>query len=108
MVLDRCLVTCHDESPAQAAVPPCHEHAATGLTASASLHGVGACGHDHDTLDAERVGDMRAGSTLHFSLVALVPAARVSVPPSARQRSERRSEASPPPAQLTIDLPLRI
>jgi len=67
-LLDRCLISCHDESKSDAA-PACHEHAAQpsdGL----SVHAVDACGHDHDGSPADTVTDARGNAVRHADLVA--------------------------------------
>jgi hypothetical protein len=62
-LLDRCLVSCHDEAASAAAVPACHEHAQA--SDQLSIHGIADCGHDHEGLPADSVSDTRSASFRH-------------------------------------------
>ena len=78
-LLDRCLISCHDESKSDA-VPACHEHVAQpgdGL----SVHAVDACGHDHDGSPADTVTDARGNAVRHADLVASTAAVSHAEPP---------------------------
>ena len=66
-LLDRCLISCHDESKG-AAVPSCHEHASEGD--GLSLQRVAACGHAHDGSPADTVTDAVGNGTRHADLAA--------------------------------------
>ena len=72
VLLDRCLISCHDELSSESAVPSCHEHVAEGN--APSVHGVSACGHDHEALPADTVIDGRVAGQRHVSPVAVASA----------------------------------
>ena len=104
-LLDRCLISCHDESKGDA-VPTCHEHAsdAGGL----SVHGVDACGHDHDGSPADTLTDARGNAVRHADVAAGTPHVSCSEPPrsagaSLHQGIDLRSSS---PRQVLI--PLRV
>jgi hypothetical protein len=75
-LLDRCLISCHDDPGAS--VPTCHEHADLQSPA-VSIHGVEACGHDHDGLPADTLTDSRTGKTR--GLVSMEPVTVQGVEP---------------------------
>jgi len=66
-LLDRCLISCHDDSTS-GAVPACHEH--TSSDEVLSIHGVEACGHDHDGSPADTLTDVRGNAARHADLAA--------------------------------------
>jgi hypothetical protein len=81
-LLDRCLISCHDEPASQSTVPPCHEHQASddGL----SVYGVSACGHDHESLPADTTAsDARVSSVRSLAAFAVAPVICVLEPPPA-------------------------
>jgi hypothetical protein len=105
-LLDRCLISCHDDSASESAVPTCHEHAQASM--ASSIHGVEACGHDHDGLPADTITDTRAAKTRHGLPFAAVPAVRHLDPPRSidfalEQVSEDRTSSGRP-----VRIPLRL
>jgi len=98
-LLDRCLISCHDESKS-AAVPECHEHVAQagdGL----SVHAVDACGHDHDGSPADTLTDARGDAVRHADLVARTAADSHAEPPLSsgavlQERTDYRPSAAFP------------
>jgi hypothetical protein len=105
MVLDRCLISCHDQ-PAAAAAPPCHQQPA--VSDAPSIRGVGACDHDHESLVADSSNDSKVGPT------APVAAASRPVSPvtDASDRTSSRlvsaSASSSPPSRSPVRVPLRV
>jgi hypothetical protein len=65
-LLDRCLISCHDEPSSGSAVPPCHE--SVPETRTVSIHGLSACGHDHEALPADTIADGRVFAARHLSV----------------------------------------
>lgn len=95
-LLDRCLISCHDESTSEA-VPACHEHASPGD--GLAIHGVEACGHDHDGSPADTVTDARGNAVRHADLAAATVIASHPEPPGStasalHQRFDRQSSSS--------------
>ncbi|MGC4083444.1 MAG: hypothetical protein QM736_15370 [Vicinamibacterales bacterium] len=106
-LLDRCLVSCHDETPSQTAVPPCHDVGHRAQTGP-DMRGVGGCGHDHASLDADRTPDSRAKAPIdHAPFVSAALTSAACVPPAtgiARFETGHRLRS----IRLPLDLPLRI
>ena len=105
-LLDRCLISCHDDSPSDSAVPTCHEHAATST--APSVHGVQACGHDHDGLPADTIGDSRAAKARHISMSTLAVMVYRPVPPTSVDLPVLRRDRHLTLVGRTVPLPLRL
>ncbi|HUR35615.1 MAG TPA: hypothetical protein VM032_17550 [Vicinamibacterales bacterium] len=106
-LLDRCLISCHDQGTTAADEPSCHEHAVSGQ--DTSWHGLTACDHGHDPQPVDAVGDGgAAGATRHILAVALAHAAFVFEPPAALSLTRPRAAvglaglAGPTHAQLRL------
>ena len=107
-LLDRCLVSCHDEAGATSAVPACHEHEQTSASGQLSIYGTAECAHDHEGLPADSVSDTRLVSSRHAQPVVVPAAAFVSGLSAsagyAIQDAWRAAFAAP----VSINLPLRL
>jgi len=106
-LLDRCLISCHDEPASDSAVPTCHEHAEPA-SATVSIHAVEACGHDHDGLPADTLTDSRSGKSRSV-LVSLGPVTVQRVePPLPIELAHRPFDRVLTPSAQPAPVPLRV
>jgi hypothetical protein len=104
-LLDRCLVSCHDEAASASAVPACHEHAQ--VSGQLSIHGIADCGHDHEGLPADSVSDTRSASRHAQPVVAPAGAFAFDCSTSTGRASEIAWRADVV-APVSINPPLRL